>query len=124
MCLAPTSAFAWPRPIPTVEKVIKPGQSQKFGWFLSVDPTCRPIGPWTVNLIEPSGKGQVIVEQGPGYPSFPPMNPRSACNKHTISATRLIYSAPPGPADDDQFVIEIVDPLGNAKQVRYHVGLH
>lgn len=121
--LLPTRSFAWPQPVPTVEKVVRPGQTQKFGWFLSVDPTCRSIGPWTVNLIDPPGKGRVMVEQGSEYPSFPSMNPRSACNKRKVPATRLIYSAPPGAGDDDQFTIEIVDPLGNAKQVRYHVGL-
>ncbi|MFH6782102.1 MULTISPECIES: hypothetical protein [Methylobacterium] len=124
VCLAPTSAFAWPRPVPTVEKVVKPGQAQKIGWFVSVDPTCRSVGAWTVNLIEPPGKGRITVEQGSEYPEFPPTNPRSACNKRKVPATRLIYAAPPGAGDDDQFTIEIVDPLGNAKQVRYHVGLH
>ncbi|AWN46094.1 hypothetical protein DK419_07040 [Methylobacterium terrae] len=119
-----TGALAWPRPIPTVEKVVKPGQTQKIGWFVSLDPTCRSVGPWAVNMIEPPGKGQVMVEQGSEYPGFSPNNPRSACNKRKVPATRILYSAPPGGPDDDQFIIEIVDPLGNAQRLRYHVGLH
>ncbi len=124
LSMLPTSAFAWQRPVPTVEKVVRPGTTLKIGWFISVDPTCRSLGPMTVNLIEPPEKGRILVEQGPEFSSFPPGNPRSACNKRKTSATRLIYSAPPGPADDDRFTIEIVDSLGDARRVNYHVALH
>ncbi len=124
LCLMPTTAFAWPRPILTVEKVVAPGQTRKIAWFVSLDPTCRSLGPWTVNLIESPGKEQIMIEQGSEYPGFSPANPRSACNKRKVPATRILYSAPPGGPDDDQFIIEIVDPLGNAQRLRYHVGLH
>ncbi|GJD65337.1 hypothetical protein [Methylobacterium frigidaeris] len=124
LCLVPTSAFAWPRPIPTIEKVVKPGQTQKIGWFVALDPTCRSMGAMTVNLIEPPGKGQIMIDQGSEYPGFHPANPRSACNKRKVPATRLIYSAPPGAADDDRFAVELVGPLGDVQRVRYHVELH
>lgn len=110
--------------MPTVEKVVRPGQTQKIAWFLALDPTCRSMGPMTINLIEPPAKGRIMIEEGLEYPAFATGNPRSACNKRKVTASRLIYSAPPGVADDDQFAVEIVGPLGSARRVRYHVELH
>ncbi|KMO16193.1 hypothetical protein QR78_20010 [Methylobacterium indicum] len=103
---------------------MRPGQTLKIGWFICVDPSCRSPGPMTVDLIEPPEKGRILVEQGPEYTSSPPGNPRSACNERKNSATRPIYGAPPGPADDDRFTIEIVDCLGDARRVDDHVALH
>jgi hypothetical protein len=60
---------------------------------LAANPECLdPIGCRSVQR-------EILVEQGPEFSSFPPGNPRSACNKRKTSATRLIYSPASGMSD-------------------------
>ena len=67
---------------------------------------CTPREGMTVRITQPPVHGTAVITQGMDYPTYPPGNPRSACNKTLLPTTYVRYTPSPGFTGSDVMTIE------------------
>ena len=115
------SGLAFAQPLYVVDRVVSTGRTQKIDYFIALDPTCQPLGPITINMLDEPHAGRVEVVHGREYPGFAQFNARARCNTHKVPATQLLYTAASGYTGEDAFTIERVGPYGVPQRWRYRV---
>jgi hypothetical protein len=106
---------------PTVEvtRVAVRDQKLRVATLYDLNPDCSVIGIPTVRILEPSRSGEVTVEKGAGFPSFPASNSRSKCNGNSVDAEIILYMPKSGFVGPDSVMVEVIYPDGTASTRRY-----
>ena len=100
------------------------GSAQIVIWGgAAVDPDCSPHPGSTLAVVEPPAHGQVRVVEEPIYVTFPPGNPRAACNDRKVPGRHVYYTANAGYAGHDKVVLEGSDEEGHVRRVTVDVDV-
>jgi hypothetical protein len=101
--------------------VVPSGKERQVGFFTSINPDCTGAGDIERRLIKEPKNGKVELEQGPGFPTYPPNNPRNICNTKQVQGIRIKYTSKDGFVGKDAFDVEFLAPLGGDYIWKYSV---
>jgi hypothetical protein len=90
-------------------------------YYLAINPDCSLVEYPTVRLVSPPANGRVVISKGRGFPYFPPVNPRSACNRKRVPAMMVEYRPGPGYVGSDSFAIDVIFPMGAERNDTYNI---
>ncbi len=118
---SPQQAAAVPHPArrPPIAKGAESGKKQLFETAAALNPDCSIAGEPFITVVKAPTNGQMTVEKGEAFPTFPKENVRSACNTQKVPATLLYYTSNPGFTGTDTAMIELVTPLGGLIRTSY-----
>lgn len=90
----------------------------------AINPDCSAVVPGaTLAILSPPSHGQATVSDEPAYISFPPDNPRSACNDRKVPAHQVIYTAAAGFTGHDHLMLRGTSPEGWVRQISVDVDV-
>ncbi len=85
----------------------------------SLNPDCSAYGDVVIRVVSPPSNGRVSIARGGVFPSFPPSNVRSDCNRRRVPGTTAIYTAQRGYTGPDSVSLEVIYPSGHQRQASY-----
>lgn len=84
----------------------------------AINPDCSAQTPGaTLTMVTPPGHGAVKISDEPFYMSFPPANPRSACNSRKVPGHQAFYTAAAGFTGHDHVVLQGTNPDGHVRRI-------
>lgn len=88
-------------------------------WFnTALEPDCTVHEPGaTLAILQPPAHGSATVSDEPYFASFPPGNPRSACNNRKVPGHQAFYTAAAGYTGRDRMVLQGSSPDGRVRQI-------
>lgn len=100
------------------------GSSQIVIWGgAAIDPDCSPHPGSTLTIVAPPAHGEVKVVEEPIYVTFPPGDPRAACNSKKVPGRHVYYTAAPGYAGHDRVILEGASADGSVRHVTVDVNV-
>ena len=105
------------KPSYTEHRGVHGGMRERVDFFFSVLPTCEISGYPEVRVLRAPRRGDVSVEKGEDYPTFPKENVRWDCNRKLTGSTRVFYQSKPGFHGNDSFYIEVRFPDATIRTV-------
>jgi hypothetical protein len=103
---------AWPKTVlkntPTV-----------LGGAWDINPDCSVRGIATTRVTQQPAHGEMVVFQQDDFPTYPPANPRSACNNKKLPGTFVKYTPAPDYVGQDNASIETIGEGGNARKFTF-----
>jgi hypothetical protein len=109
-CMATQPA---PMPPPTSKAPIlsvASGERQKIDSIVALNPDCTSSGYVTVRITTPPAHGELTMERGLEYPTFPRKNQRYRCNIQKAPGIDIYYKSYPGYVGADTATIEWTSP--------------
>ncbi|HEY5410760.1 MAG TPA: hypothetical protein VIJ94_08525 [Caulobacteraceae bacterium] len=74
----------------------------------AINPDCTMESPGaTLVLLSPPSHGTATITDEPYFASFPPTNPRAACNSRKVPGHQAFYTAAAGFAGHDRLVLRV-----------------
>jgi hypothetical protein len=95
------------------------GKPFKLFSAVSTNPDCSAAGDIVIRVVSPPSNGRVSIARGGVFPSFPPSNVRSECNRRRVPGTIAIYTAQRGYTGPDSVSLEVIYPSGHVRQGSY-----
>ena len=84
----------------------------------AINPDCSAQTPAaTLTIISPPNHGQATISDDRYFLSFPPTNPRSACNARKVPGHQAFYTAAAGFTGRDHVVLQGTSPDGRVRQI-------
>jgi hypothetical protein len=102
-------------------RTVAAGGVLKGNDYLAVNPDCSLLAYPTVRVVSPPANGVVSLKQGRAFPYFPPVNPRSACNRSRVPAMLLEYRPRRGFVGADSFTVNVIFPIGAERTDTFNV---
>ena len=93
----------------------------RVDFFYAINPDCSLIGLADVRVLEQPHDGDVVVENGTGFPNFPRENQRYECNKLKSEGVSVLYEPRPGFKGSDSVMLDIIFPRGQEIKRRYSI---
>jgi uncharacterized protein DUF3857/transglutaminase superfamily protein len=97
------------------------GQRMRLDFLYSINPDCTSNGFATVRVNEQPRHGRLTFENGTGFTTFLPSNPRVECNKQSSSGVVVTYEADIGYTGPDSFDFDTIFPTGSVSKRHYAV---
>ena len=113
----PTLGFAQASAPSTHNSVVLAETWTTVYWAVALNPDCTLVGPTTIRFRKMAQHGTAEIVQEGGFAAFPPGNPRSACNSHQVTLTKIYYTSSPDFTGQDSIDMEIFSPNGISKTV-------
>ena len=110
-------------PIPTLTRAVPAEHKLQVDFFYSINPDCSVIGLANVRVLEQPHDGEVVVENGTGFPNFPPNNQRYECNKVKSDGVAVVYEPRPGFTGADSIMLDVIFPSGVEIKRRYSIAV-
>jgi hypothetical protein len=104
-----------------VNRAVPVGGALKGIYYLAINPDCSIVDYPTVRIVSPPSSGVASVTRGKAFPSFPPFNPRSACNRRRVPAMLLRYQPERGFIGNDSFSVDVIYPAGAEQSITYNI---
>jgi hypothetical protein len=76
-----------------------------------------------LTLLSPPNHGQVSISDEPFFLSFPPENPRSACNTRKLPGHQAFYTAATGFTGRDRVVLQGTSPDGHVRRITVDIDV-
>ena len=108
------------QPVGTVTRYAASGHPLKLTFFSATNPDCSSIGAPTIRLSTPA-HGHATVTRTTDFPSFPPTNIRSECNRRRVPGAVVYYVPQRGYIGEDSFQAETIFPNGVLWQRTYNI---
>jgi hypothetical protein len=83
------------------------------------NPDCSSAGDVVIRVVSPPSNGRVSIARGGVFPSFPPSDVRSDCNRRRVPGTIATYTAQRGYTGPDSVTLEAIFPSGHLRQASY-----
>jgi hypothetical protein len=93
----------------------------EVGHYYSVENDCLSDGYATLRVTKAPKHGTVTMSQGTAFPSYPPNNPRSTCNKRRVDSMLVNYSPESGFVGTDAFSLDIIYASGGERMDDYQI---
>jgi len=87
------------------------GERQRIDFISVLNPDCSSAGYVTVRVITPPAHGELTIEKGIDYPSYPKDNQRYQCNLKKVPLVNAYYRSIPGYLGVDTVTIEWISPI-------------
>jgi hypothetical protein len=97
------------------------GQKMRLDFLYSINPDCTSNGFAAVRVNEQPKHGKLNFENGTGFTTFLPSNPRVECNKQSSSGVVVTYEADAGYTGPDSFDFDTIYPTGSVSKRHYAV---
>jgi hypothetical protein len=104
-------------------RVVASGGKLRVEFLYSIQPDCSSAGQTTVRIVEQPQHGEVKVENGQDFTSFPKENQRYECNLHKSDGTLVFYSPAPEFTGKDSITLDIIFPLGQTSKRHYSIDV-
>lgn len=91
-----------------INKTVPAGKTITISGVTALNPDCSSPGINTLKIIKQPEHGTVKVVQRDGYTSYPPQNPRSACNKTKHPGIYADYTPEHDFSGMDTVAVEII----------------
>jgi hypothetical protein len=110
-------------PVQTVEltRAVPIDHKLRIDFVYAINPDCSSIGLASVRVIGQPDHGNIAVENGTGYSTFPPENQRYECNKRKSEGISVVYEPHPGFTGADSITLDIIFPQG--LEVKRHYSI-
>ena len=90
----------------------------------AIDPTCQAMTPGaTLSILKPPAHGGARISDEPFYATYPPNNPRAACNDRKAPGHQAFYAAQPGFTGRDHLVLQGTSPEGRVREIDVDVDV-
>ena len=99
------------------------GKPLKLGHWYAVDPSCASTGQTEIRVLAKPQNGTVEIRNAEDYPSYPPNNVRSACNKTAVPATQVWYTPKEAFSGSDQLSMLVIFPSGASRNLSYQINV-
>lgn len=99
-------------------------QSIRVTSFYDLNPDCSHIGYATVKVVSNAMAGDVTIQRGRTYASYPPTSQRAACNNKSVPSVIVWYRSKSGFSGTDHFDIEIIWQNGDLWRRSVNVDVH
>jgi hypothetical protein len=121
--LAAVGTSATAQTIPPVPRsaTVPTGIKREIGFFASLNADCTTNGDVQSRLIKQPANGTVELDDGIGYPVYPPANPRYVCNSRQVMGVRVFYTSKDGFTGKDSFETEFFAPAGQDIVWKYSI---
>ncbi|NHN85180.1 hypothetical protein GOB93_11075 [Acetobacter musti] len=98
------------------------GRSVPLQSVVVLEPDCSSAGSAVIQVENPPQQGQVTIENGLYYPSYPSSDSqRYACNVKKRPGTAAIYTPPPGFQGTVFTTLRITGPMGRSTSRVYRI---
>ena len=87
------------------------GDRQRINFISVLNPDCSSAGYVTVRIITPPAHGELTIEKGIDYPSYPKDNQRYQCNLKKVPLVNVYYRSIPGYVGVDTVTIQWISPV-------------
>ena len=87
----------------------------------STNPDCTTAGRPVVRVTQAPEHGRLSINNTAVFPSFPPSNVRSACNRRRVPGVVVRYVSQRGYTGTDAAAIEVYFPDGQARRGAYFI---
>ena len=113
--LAPICGCAVTEPAPTPASApatvtVVSGERQRIDFISVLNPDCSSAGYVTVRVIAPPAHGELTIEKGIDYPTYPKDNQRYQCNLKKVPLVNVYYRSISGYLGVDTVTIEWISP--------------
>jgi hypothetical protein len=112
-----------PKPTYSTHRGVHSGMRERVDYFYSLQPSCEISGYPEVKVVRAPKSGDVSIEKGEDYPTFPKGNVRWDCDRALAGSTRVFYQSKPGFHGNDTFSIEVRFPDARIETVRFLVDV-
>jgi len=114
--LAPICGCAVTEPAPTPASApatvtVVSGERQRIDFISVLNPDCSSAGYVTVRVIAPPAHGELTIEKGIDYPTYPKDNQRYQCNLKKVPLVNVYYRSISGYLGVDTVTIEWISPI-------------
>lgn len=99
-------------------RTVAAGATLRLVFASSVNPDCTSRGLNTVRVTQQPVHGTVRAEEARDFPTFPPNNIRSACNKTKVPGMALLYTPEAGFVGTDYLSLETISIDGGDREFR------
>ena len=117
-CVTQQQATVTPHPVVAaarerlVNKTTVAGSTVEIERVTAVNPDCSPVGRVVLRVTQEPVHGTARIADRDAFPSYPPANPRSACNTRRVPSAEIDYVPAPGFIGADFLAYEIITPDG------------
>ena len=107
-----------------VSKATVGGNPIRLWYNTAIDPDCSMQAPGaTLSILTPPSHGAATISAEPFFATFPPENPRSACNQRKVPGHQAFYTAVAGFTGHDQLVLRGTSPDGRVRQISVDIDV-
>jgi hypothetical protein len=103
----------------TIKRTAVAGMVLRVNFATAINPDCSSLPLFTVRIMKPPAHGVVKIEAGEEFPTFPPTNVRSECNKQRVPGILVGYTADADYTGADTFVLHTISPNGLVQNQTY-----
>jgi hypothetical protein len=99
----------------TTPKTALSGVTTRVNFVSLLNPDCTVRAIATIRVVTQPQHGLVNISEIEDFSSYPPINPRSACNKNKSRGNKIEYTAAPGYVGPDYLSYEAISDDGQDK---------
>jgi len=109
---APRTVIVVPQGPRIINKSVAAGSTTTIERLFNMNVDCSARSLMTIKISQDPVHGTAVVSQRDDYPSYPPNNPRSACNKNKTTGTFVDYTPAAGFTGSDFMTLQVFTDTG------------
>ena len=105
--------------IPNYSRVVESGAKTRIWTTANLNPDCTSRGDYKMGIVQAPAHGQLTLERGEEYPTYPSTHPRANCNKQKVPFAAVTYTSQPGYTGEDFLAVDFSSSDNGASRAAF-----